>query len=306
MAKPRSKRIWKLYNESLVQRGNDAVWFDTELLTLWSKPARREGRGRPQMFCDSLIETLLTVREVFHLTFRSVEGFAQSIFCMLKINTFPVPDYTSLCKRSKKLDVKIKTYRRSQPTVILLDSTGLKVFGEGEWKVRMHGISKRRTWRKIHIARGNDGQIHACLVTDNSVDDASAALKLLDSFKGNFQTVIADGAYDKRKVYNYASKRGVEPIIPPRKDGRFDTSKLFGSCSYLRDEALFYMRCGWLNAWKKKYGYHRRSLVETEMYRLKQITGNRLKSRLPETQATETMIRINVLNKFAAMSGIFR
>ena len=306
MKKTPKKRIWRLYNESLVKRGDVTLWFDEEAIAVWREPIRLGKRGRPQQFSDACIEVLLTIREVFHLTYRSAEGFARSMFKLLQIEETLVPDYTLLCKRAKTIDIKVKTYRRTQPTVFLIDSTGLKVYGEGEWKVRAHGVSKRRTWRKIHILRGNDGQIHACLTTDSSVDDATAGIVLLEGIKGKIDTVIADGAYDKRKVYQYASKRGIRPIIPPRKDGRFVSTGSYGKSGHYRNEAVLRSRCGWLNSWKENTGYHKRSLVETEMYRLKQITGSRLKSRLFETQKAEIIIKINLLNKFASMSGIFR
>ena len=118
----------------------------------WYSAPDRYKQGRHYAYSDVAIQTLLSIREVFHLTYRSLEGFGRSLFAMLGITDLTAPDYTSICKRAKTLDIPIKVYDHRQTLHLLIDSTGLKVFGEGEWKVEKHGDSKRRTWRKIHIA----------------------------------------------------------------------------------------------------------------------------------------------------------
>ena len=175
----KTKRDWSAYNKSLVKRGDLFLWFDEETLSNWYSAPDCNKQGRPYTYSDVAIQTLLSIREVFHLTYRSLEGFGQSLFAMLGITELTAPDYTSVCKRAKTLNVPIKVYDHRQTLHLLIDSTGLKVFGEGEWKVKKHGVSKRRTWRKIHIAvDGNTYQIHAVETTKTNVDDAEGALKL--------------------------------------------------------------------------------------------------------------------------------
>lgn len=299
MGKTGVKRDWASYNDSLVKRGDVTLWFDEATLKEWKTKTRSVKRGRPQQYSDVCIETLLTIKQAFRLTYRSTEGFARWIFTLLQIDPARVPDYSLLCKRAQTLNVSIKVYGHSKHLRLLIDSTGLKVFGEGEWKVRTHGASKRRTWRKIHIARGTDGQIHAVMTTENSVDDAEAGIALLERVKGRIKTVRADGGYDKRKFYLYASTRGFAVIAPPRKNALFDRDCSFGTAGRYRNIAINYRHVGHFNWWEQIYRYHLRSLVETEMYRLKQITGERLQTRVLKRREHETDVRVNILNKYA-------
>ena len=131
---------------------------------------------------------------------------------MLGITEASAPDYASICKRAKTLNVPIKVYDHRQTLHLLIDSTGLKVFGEGEWKVKKRCVSKRRTWRKIHIAvDGNTYQIHAVETTKTNVDDAEGALKLIRIIGKRIGSMLGDGAYDKKKVFITNS-----PIAKPR------------------------------------------------------------------------------------------
>jgi hypothetical protein len=164
---------------------------------------------------------MLTVKEVFHLTNRGVEGFMRSLFAMLKM-ALPVPDHTTLSKRGKDLKVNLPK-KSKQHLDIVMDSTGLKIYGEGEWKVRQHGVSKRRTWLKLHVgANPEDGEIQAALLTDNSVSDDEAVEALLAQIEQEIGEFAADGAYDKRKVYASlnAHSPDVRILIPPRKNAR--------------------------------------------------------------------------------------
>ena len=178
-------------------------------------------RGSQFDYTDQAILVMLTVKEVFHLTNRGVEGFVQSLFRMLKIN-LPVPDHSTLSKRGKELKVKLPK-KTSQSLNIVMDSTGLKIYGEGEWKVRMHGVSKRRTWRKLHVgANPEGGEIQAALLTENNVSDDQVVEKMLEQIEQTILDFAADGAYDKRKVYDSLNAHSPEVniLIPPRKNAR--------------------------------------------------------------------------------------
>ncbi len=145
-------RNWSMYNKSLVDRGDITLWLSPDSLNQWKHPDPGYHRGRPYIYSDMAIESLLIIREVFHLTLRGTEGFARSLFKLLEINDQTVPDYTLLCKRGKTLNVPIRVQNKGRKLDLLVDSAGLKVYGEGEWKVRKHGKSKRRHWVKVHIA----------------------------------------------------------------------------------------------------------------------------------------------------------
>lgn len=158
---------WSEYDKALVQRGSITFWLSEDFEKNWRYAGEKQ-RGSQFEYSDKAIEIMLTIKEVFHLTNRQTEGFLGSLFTMLKI-ALPVPDHSTLSKRGKKVSVSLPK-KTSQRLNIVMDSTGLKIYGEGEWKVRQHGVSKRRTWRKLHVgANPEDGEIQAALLTENSV-----------------------------------------------------------------------------------------------------------------------------------------
>ena len=142
-------RNWKQYDDALVRRGSLTLWVDQETLQAWRYRGPSQ-RGAQLQFSDLAIECLLTLRAVYHLTLRATEGFAHSLFGLMGVD-LPVPDYTTLCRRATTVRITLPKEAEG-PLHLVLDSTGLKVYGEGEWKVRQHGYSKRRTWLKLHLA----------------------------------------------------------------------------------------------------------------------------------------------------------
>ena len=167
-------------------------------------------------------------------------------------------------------------------------------------------MSKRRTWRKIHIAvDGNTYQIHAVETTKTNVDDAEGALKLIRKIGKRIGSMRGDGAYDKKKVYNERSKRKSKVCIPPRSNARLDYCGAPGSARRYRNEAVIAMRKGDLGGWKERTKYHRRSLAETAMFQIKQIFGDKLKARNFDSQVVETRIKVTILNRFIAINNNF-
>ena len=185
------------------------------------------------------------------------------------------------------------------PLHAVLDSTGLKVFGEGEWKVRQHGYSKRRTWRKLHLSvDGETHEIEAAVLSEARLDDAGAVPELFDQMTESVEQMSADGAYDKRKVYEACAERGIGRVtIPPRRDARIWQH---GNClapPLVRDQNLRRIRKVGRKKWKRESGYHQRSLAETAIYRFKTIFGPVLQARRLLQQQTEAMIKCTALNK---------
>jgi hypothetical protein len=288
---------WPEYDKALVQRGSITFWMSDDFEKTWMHTGEKQ-RGSQFDYSDQAILVMLTVKEVFHLTNRGVEGFVRSIFRMMKIN-LPVPDHTTLSKRGK--DVKVNLPKKAnQKLNIVMDSTGLKIYGEGEWKVRQHGVSKRRTWRKLHIgANPEDGEIQAVILTENSVSDDAVVEVLLEQIEQEIDKFAADGAYDKRKVYDAlnAHSPGVKVLIPPRKNARIWRHGNTKAERLKRDENLRSIRKQGRKEWKKESGYHVRSLSETAMFRLKTIFGDALSARLLETQTTQAFVRCAALNQ---------
>ena len=299
---PRQKALyrvknWSKYDNALVERGSITFWMSDDFEQTWMHSGKKQ-RGSQFDYSDQAILVMLTVKEVFHLTNRAVEGFVRSLFRMMKIN-LPVPDHSTLSKRGKDLKVKLPK-KTNQSLNIVMDSTGLKIYGEGEWKVRMHGVSKRRTWRKLHIgANPDDGEIQAVILTENSVSDDAAVEVLLEQIEQEIINFGADGAYDKRKVYDSlnAHSPDVNILIPPRKNARIWKHGNTKAERLKRDENLRSIRKLGRIAWKQNSGYHVRSLAETTMFRLKTIFGDELSARLLETQTTQALVRCAALNK---------
>ena len=288
---------WSEYDKALVERGSITFWMSDGFEKSWRHTGEKQ-RGSQFDYSDQAILVMLTVKEVFHLTNRGAEGFVRSIFRMMKIN-LPVPDHSTLSKRGKELKVNLPK-KTNQKLNIVMDSTGLKIYGEGEWKVRQHGVSKRRTWRKLHIgANPEDGEIQAVLLTENSISDDMAAEVLLEQIEQEIEKFAADGAYDKRKVYDClnAHSPDVNILIPPRRNAHIWKHGNTKAERLKRDENLRAIRKHGRKEWKKNSGYHVRSLSETVMFRLKTIFGNELSARLLETQTTQALIRCAALNR---------
>src|SRR5512143_2341956 len=202
MSKPAKKatyriRNWAEYNRVLVRRGSLTVWVDQEALDAWNHQGPPRW-GAQFVYSDTAIQCLLTIRAVFHLPLRATQGMAQSVFDLMGLD-LAVPHYSTLSRRAA--DLRVDLARKGKgPLHLVLDSTGLKVYGEGEWKVREHGYSKRRTWRKLHLAiDAETHEIQAVIVTEAKVDDAEMVDHLLKPIARPVGSAAADRAYAQRK-----------------------------------------------------------------------------------------------------------
>lgn len=288
---------WSEYEKALVKRGSITFWLSDDFEQVWLYAGEKQ-RGSQFEYSEKAIEIMLTIKEVFHLTNRGVEGFVRSVFAMLHIH-LPVPDHSTLSKRAKTMNVRLPKKTNGSMNLVL-DSTGLKIYGEGEWKVRKHGYSKHRTWRKLHVgANPDNGEIQVVVLTGNSVSDDTVVKDMLVQIERTLLSCAADGAYDKRKVYDalHAHSPGVEILIPPRKNAHIWQHGNSKEERLKRDENLRYIRKHGRLQWKEDSGYHIRSLAETLMFRLKTIFGDKLSARLLETQATQALIRCLALNQ---------
>ena len=285
---------WKDYNKALIRRGSLTVWIDQEALDAWHHqgPSRW---GAQFTYSDLAIQCLLTLRAVFHLPLRAPQGMARSVFELMGLE-LEVPHYSTLCRRAATTQVDLPR-KAEGPLHLMIDSTGLKVHGEGEWKVRQHGYSRRRTWRKLHLAIDPDShEIVAAMMTEPGVTDAETMPPLLAQVDRPVTGVGADGAYDQEEVYRVVAERGAVPLIPPRKDARI---KIHGNTKgdpHPRDVNLRAIRKRGRKRWKQESGYHRRSLAETAMGRIKGIFGAVLRSREWLRQGTELGVRCRALN----------
>jgi hypothetical protein len=265
-------------------------------------PEGQRKRGGQRRYSDQALTCLLLLKAVYKLPYRQTIGFAQSILNLLQAGV-TVPDYTLLCKRSVDLQVDLSVSQSDEPKHVVIDSSGLKVYGEGEWKVRQHGYSKRRTWRKLHLSVNESTQeIEAVALTEAGVDDAEMGEELLEETPGEIEQVSADGAYDKRKFYQACARRRVKRIVvPPRRDAKIWQHGNSKKPPLPRDQNLRHIRRVGRKRWKVASGYHRRSLAETAVYRVKTIFGNVLSTRTLARQITEARVKTAALNRMTQL-----
>lgn len=290
-------RNWSEYNAGLKARGSVTFWLDTAAIESWLELSLSFNRGASPTYSDIAIVTFETIKCIYGLAGRQTEGFISSLFSLMDVE-LPVPDHSTVSRRKGQLDISLPSVPKQGAIHVVVDGTGIKVYGEGEWKTRQHGISKRRTWRKLHLSVDQStGEILSAVVTTNDVHDGDVFEDLLDGIDGAIDQVSADGAYDQGHCYDSAIERGAKIAIPPRKNAKIWQH---GNCKappHPRDENLRAIRKRGRKAWKKQSNYHRRSLAETTMFRLKTTFGGKVRSRKFDNQAVELLLQCAALNR---------
>lgn len=289
-------RNWSDYNKALVQRGSLTLWIDTHSTDTWldhDTPARR---GRRRRYTDAAILCALQLREVYHLPLRATEGLVRSILHLLQVE-LPSAHYSTLSRRARRLTLSLPPAQRKIKHLVI-DSSGLKVYGEGEWQMRTHGQQKRRTWRKLHLAMDAERhQVTAASITDKELLDRNAMAGLIEQTEAEVARVCADGAYDFEQCYRAIKQKEAAALIPPRADAVVRGKSPFEQ----RDENVRQIKSKGRKPWKVESGYHRRSLVECAFFRLKTIFSDRLRSRRMDTQTAEARVRCIAMNRMTSV-----
>ena len=301
MPKPSPTRYrttnWSDYNAALRQRGSLSVWFDPDMVWHAGKTGKR---GRPETFSDAAVQVCLTLKVLFGLPLRQTVGLVESLIRMSGLD-WQVPDYSTLCRRQARIGVQIPYRRTGRPLNLLIDSTGVKFRGDGEWLAGKHGPSRRRQWRKVHIAMDTEtGDIRAVELTSSRQGDSPLLPDLLEQIPEDEEiaTVTGDGAYDTRRCHAAIIEHGADAVIPIRRNGR--AWKEDCPAALARNEILRATRHLGRALWKKWAGYHVRSRVEAQMNCLK-LFGERIMSLDPDRQTAEIQIRIAIMNRFSAL-----
>jgi len=294
---------WPAYDASLRQRGSLTVWFTDEAIRAWRAEPRTTRGGQP-WYSELAILTALTLRAVFRLAFRQTEGLIGSLMGLLGL-TLPVPDHTTLSRRAATLEVpRPRSGSRSdyghdpEPVHLLVDSTGLKLCGPGEWLIEKHGTKTRRSWRQLHLGVDADtGQIVAAALTGREVDDGAQVGPLLDQVTGPVASVTGDGAYDQDGVYTSVSERYPEAaiIVPPRATAVPSTRA--ESAPTQRDRHLQLIAEKGRMGWQKATGYNARARAEAAISRYKRVIGDGLHARTDRRRATEVNVGVHALNR---------
>jgi len=294
-------RNWAAYNAALIGRGSLTLWIDEAAISSWrySGPTQR---GAQYHYADTAISCVLPLRAVYHLALRAAEGLARSVFALLGVS-LPVPSYSTLSRRAAELSIALGALPRTTPLHLVIDSSGFKVYGEGEWKVRQHGWRKRRTWRKLHLAVDEaTGEIVAAVASEAGVSDDAVLPDLVAQVQGEIRQVSAAGAYDKRACDDALAARGATAVMPPRRDAKIWQHGKCPGAPWQRDENLRAIRRLGRRRWKEQAGYPRRSLAETTFFRCKTLFGPRVHARAFPQQATELFLKVAALNRMTHLA----
>lgn len=293
-------RNWSQYNESLKKRGSLSLWISEDALEKWRPSKDPHFIGAPLQYSDDAILCMMALKVVYQLPYRQLVGFISSIFALMKI-ALKIPHFTTIATRAKSLGKHFKRLSKDSPTDLVLDSSGFKIYGEGEWKVRQHGKQKRRRWKKFHI--GICPKTHEIIVAEVSeleTADCEIGPKLLKKAPRSVNVVTADGAYDTWDCYKAAYAKGQNLNVPPRAGAVFHE----GDEPWLKarnDTICQIIGLGnneeAVALWKRLSGYHERSLVETSFSRFKGIFGQKLFSKTIDNQYVELMLKAYTLNR---------
>ena len=302
---------WREYDESLRRRGSLTVWFSDEVIEAW-KASPRTGRGGRPEYSDLAILTGLTLKAVFRLAYRQTEGLIGSVIGLLGLD-LAVPDHSTLCRRAETLEVPRPKPRGAgagaddagggadggaEPLHLLVDSTGLKLIGAGEWLVEKHGAKRRRSWRKMHLGvDARTGRIVAATLTDRDEDDAAQVGPLLDQVADPVASVTADGAYDQEGVYADVAERHpeAEVVVPPRSTAV--PSESAETAPTQRDRHLQLIAEKGRMGWQKATGYNARARAEAAISRYKRVIGDGPHARTDRRRATEVNVGVHALNR---------
>ena len=291
---------WRDYEAGLRRRGSLTLWITPEALAGWRAP-RRKTRGGQARYSDLAIETALTLGIVFGMRLRQTEGLLHSLLDLMGLDV-PVPDHTTLSRRAQTWELPSRRNRPlpDGPLHVLVDSTGLQIYGAGQWLEEKHGVKSRRNWRKLHLALdANSGEIIAHRLTDQDTDDPSQVAPLLGQIDGKIDRFTADGAYDGKPTYQAIRQHSSTAIvvIPPR-----STAVESGDTGPpgQRDKHIAAIAKDGRPKWQASSGYGKRALIETAIGRYKGLIGRRLRARSFPAQQTEVAIGCDVLNRMLA------
>src|SRR5215207_6169331 len=294
---------WPAYDASLRQRGSLTVWFIDEAIQAWAAELRTTRGGQP-WYSPLAILTALTLRAVFRLALRQTEGLIGSLIGLLGLD-LAIPDHTTLSRRAATLEVprprsssSTGAGRDAEPVHLLVDSTGLKLCGAGEWLLEKHSTKTRRSWRKLHLGVDADtGQIVASVLTSHDGEDGYQVGPLLDQVTGAVASITGDGAYDQDGVYTSVAERHPEAaiIVPPRATAV--PSRTAESEPTQRDHHLQLIAEQGRMGWQRASGYTKRARAETAISRYKRVIGDELRSHTEERRATEVDVAVHVLNR---------
>jgi hypothetical protein len=294
-------RNWPEYNRALVRRGQLTLWFSEDAIDAWRFAEPNSRPGRPRIYADAAIECALVLKSVFHLSLRATQGFLASLTQILNLD-LPIPDYSTVSRRQRSLSSSLSVVPSQRSCHIVVDATGLKVFGAGEWHGQKHRRVRRRTWRKLHLGVDETAkEVVAVDVTASNVHDSRMLPSLHDQIPGRIGQVSGDRAYDIRACYESILERGAAATIPPRRNARVLQSRDPPAWRAMRNATLGQIAALGRYEWRVESGCTRQSLAENAVFRFKTLFGAKLSARLLENQQTEAIVKCAVLNRMTSL-----
>jgi hypothetical protein len=288
---------WRTYNRALINRGRLTVWFDEQAIAAWRNTAPAAGPGAPRVYTDLAIECALVFKSVYHLSLRAAQGLLSSVVELMQL-TVPIPDYSTDSRRQGVLAVRSSLTPRRSPRHIVIDATGLKVYGAGEWRIDKHRVSRRRTWRKLHLGVDErTKEIVAVELTGSRVHDSQPLPAVLEQPPDPIAQVSGDGAYDTRACYAAVLKRGATPTFVPRRTAKLYSTTNPPAWRATRNGILQQMAVLGRSTWRVLSGCTRQSIAENTMFRFKRLFGGRLWARGLASQRIEAVVKCMTHNR---------
>lgn len=300
------KRNWPEYNSALVNRGYLTLFVSKDFAKTWyvkyNEDSQRK-RGGQAKYTNEAIKALLSLRFVFHQPLRAMEGFAKSLVAMMNLD-IAIPDYSTLCLKFKEMNIKLPLLTKDRAGhVVSVDSTGVKIHGQGEWNRKKHSQTDRREWVKVHLAIDNEHmQILAVESTADDVHDCEMFNQLIDQLPDSIDKVLGDGAYGTIGAYKKSDDNGINLVALPKITDVVDF-KLIEPHILQRNNNVAYFQDKGLYAWANKNDYWARNRVETTMSRFKTTFSGSLASRKVESQKNEIVLKCEILNIFMNVRG---
>jgi IS5 family transposase len=306
MSKPSSVfryriRNWHEYNRALINRDRLTVWFDAQALAGWRHTALATGSGAPRRYADLAVECALVCKSVSHLSLRAAHGCLSSVMELMRL-TLPIPDYSTVSRRQTALAIHSALTPCGSPRHVVVDATGLKVYGAGAWRVRKHRLRRRRTWRKLHLGIDErTKEIVAVEVTESRVHDSRPLSALLAQIADPIAHVSGDGASNTRACDEVVLQRGAMPASVPRRTARPCATKEPTGWRATRNGILQKIAVHGRLTWRILNRCTCQSIAENALFRFKWVFGGRLWARSLATQLVEAVVKSAVLNRMTQL-----
>jgi hypothetical protein len=287
---------WREYDQSLRNRGDITLWISQDAIDAWTPPQTGK-RGAQPVYADVAIETALSLRLLLRLPLRQTEGFLHSILSLMDLS-LPCPDHTTLSRRNATVAIRRQIDRAPDGAIsLIVDSSGLKVCGQGEWHSQKHGEKAHKRWKKLHIGVDAQGQIVASTVTESHEQDPSQVPALLAQVDHRIDRFVGDGIFDQAPVYTAVEHHspGALVIIPPRKDAVLSPTAMTAPTQ--RDQHLLAIENAGRFGWKRTSGYYAQSQAENVFSRFKRTFGGGLRAKRDASQEREASLACALLNR---------